>query len=132
MLNQDVIFTMLKNKNMKKIKSIDRTFLKQVRPEIEDALKSLLEVYGLKVEVGNIRFDDKHFVCRFEAIIPAEMKLLDKKTDPKNMIGRKFKRARTVYTVTQHKGGDNFMIKTNRGKVYKATLDQLLNLIEVA
>jgi len=31
---------MLKNKNMKKIKSIDRTFLKQVRPEIENALKS--------------------------------------------------------------------------------------------
>lgn len=40
------------------IKKFDREFLKQVRPEIEAALKQLGEKYGLKITAGNASFSD--------------------------------------------------------------------------
>ncbi len=57
-----------------KLKSLDRSNIKVIRDAMQKALDRVEEMYGVKVSVGNIRFDNLSFTAKINAHI----------TDPEN------------------------------------------------
>ncbi len=52
---------------MEKITSFNKQNLKALRPEIQAVLDMIKDEYGVKFEIGNIRFSSDEFTCKLTA-----------------------------------------------------------------
>ena len=116
------------------ISSFTKENLKQIRKELNDILDKYSNSKGLgKIELGTIRFDLDQFSCKLTTSIKnPSTKLVV--MDPFHVkVGDKFKRKRTIYTVTStnNSGMFKFSVRTQTGKNYKVKPDQLVKLEKV-
>jgi len=119
---------------MAKITSFDKTNLKLIRKDIDEAINKVCEKYGMNpTGIGNISFDSESFSTK----INFNLKRKDfnpqvVSIDPKQFIGRKFKMGQRTFNIESIDARTNKLVgRTNRGKGYLLTPTQLLTMREV-
>lgn len=124
-----------------KITTFNKPTLRLLRGEINDALSAVASKYGIRFEIGNMRYDSQGFRTTLSAAVvstaPAptnedgEVDLLSVSfgdTLPANLQGRKFTAGGTTYTligVSSRRRQYPFSGEGPQGGKYKFTLDQV-------
>lgn len=110
---------------MTKIKSFDRTTVRDLRSAIEKAMMQVQESTGVKFSFGTIRFSSAEFRVRMTATLPD---LKTKQSNPhkiKPEVGVSFKLRRTWYTIREvHNPNLKYCLSvtTQRGKRWKVPM----------
>ncbi len=110
---------------------MDRTLVKQVRTEVEAALQTIAEKYGLRASsLGNIGFDNKTMHTAKLTFAIAESQTDIKETNLIDLIGKRFKHGARTFTIKGVEKGQLLAV-TNRGARYLIKKDQLEGMIEL-
>jgi hypothetical protein len=112
-------------------KSFDRQLVQTVRNEVETALQTIAEKYGLKAStLGNIGFNDRTMhtakltFAIAETQTPIEGVLLG------DLIGKRFKQGSRTFTIIGTEDG-KLLARTNRGARYLIRKDQLADMVQL-
>ena len=113
------------------MKTFDQNLVRQVRNEVEEALKTIAEKYGLKAStLGNIGYNDKTMhtskltFAIAESQTPLEGVLLN------DLIGNRYKQGGRTFTITGIQNG-KLVGRTNRGAQYLITKEQLASMVQL-
>lgn len=112
-------------------KTFDRALVQQVRNEVEEALKTIAEKYGLKAStLGNIGFNartmhtQKLTFAIAESQTPLEGVLLN------DLVGKRFKHGARTFTITGMENG-KYVGRTNRGAQYLLSKEHLSTMVQL-
>ena len=126
---------------MKKVTSFDRQNIRQINSEIESAIKSIAEKYGLEVKLGSTRFTNSNFTTKLQVATVGEggITMSKEATDFNryktilgiNMeLGQEFQRSGKTFTIVGLKPRSKkypILAKCSDGKTYKLPVD-LVNM----
>jgi hypothetical protein len=112
-------------------KTFDRSLVQQVRNEVEDALKTIAEKYGLKAStLGNIGFNDKTMHTQKLTFAIAESQEPTTGVLLGDLIGKRYKQGSRTFTIIGVENG-KLLARTNRGARYLIRQDQLADMIQL-
>jgi len=126
---------------MKKVTSFDRQNIRQINSEIESAIKSIAEKYGLEVKLGSTRFTNSNFTTKLQVATVGEggITMSKEATDfnryksylgIKMDLGQEFVRNGNTYTIIGLKPRSTkypVLAKCTDGKTYKLPVE-LVNM----
>lgn len=108
---------------------MDKELCIEFRKEFNLAMKQVEDKMGIKVSLGNISYDSTGASGKVTFGKRVEIDLL-KLTDDE-WIGLKFRDRTTIFTVTEKNFDDSVRLVSDRGKKYRASIDQLNTFIMV-
>jgi hypothetical protein len=119
---------------MAKITSFDQTNLKALREDINAALAKVCQKHGLNpAKLGNGSYSPDSFNAKI--LFTTKRKDFNvevAKENPQTFIGRKFKMGQRTFTIERFDDVKGKLIgRTNRGKGYYLTPEQLITMQEV-
>lgn len=115
------------------VNTFDRTNLRQIRKDLEEALKSVALAHDITIDLGNIRFSDDHFTSKLEARVKnASLSVTEQIVNAVSgtVIGTKFRVGGTTYEVIGYKPNRPkfpYIGIGPQGGRYKFTRDQVVN-----
>ena len=119
---------------MAKIKSFNKENLQMLRPELSAAINKVCKKYGMNdVNIGNISYLADSFNAKITFNLERKDFNLAVATEkPESFIGRMFKQNQRTFTIERFDSMKNRLVgRTNRGKGYLLTPEQLLTMREV-
>ena len=113
------------------IQQFNDSNVKQLRSEIESALRAIGAKYGLKVSgLGNIGYNLKtmHTGKLSFAVEASQTNVLN--ANPSDLLGKRFKAGSRTFTITGFSDG-KYSARTNRGARYGITPAQLSEMVQL-
>lgn len=121
----------------KTIKNFDRQNLKEIRQSVQTALNKVAMEYGIKIDMGNIRFTGNNFRCKLDANTTVGTIVNSFEFKPSapgsHYIGKTFKRNNSYFTVTAYnpnKPKNCFELTNQNGRKFVCSKDQLLTFLK--
>ena len=112
-------------------KSFDKTLVQTVRNEVEEAIKTIAEKYGLKASsLGNIGYNDKTMHTAKLTFAIAETQAPVTGVLLSDLVGKRFKQGSRTFTIIGVEDG-KLSARTNRGARYLIRQDQLSEMIQL-
>lgn len=109
-----------------KIRSFDPSNLKEIRIAIDTALRMVSEEFGIRLSMGNMRFDERHFTTRLTVtVLQGGSELKADGELPK--VGDVRYNKRSMYTVTKVDPSllkYKISVQTQNGTKWKISLEQ--------
>ena len=111
--------------------SFDKALVQTVRTEVEEAIKTIAEKYGLKAStLGNIGYNDKTMHTAKLTFAIAETQAPVTGVLLGDLIGKRFKHGSRTFTITGTENG-KLVARTNRGAQYVIRQEQLQEMIQL-
>lgn len=115
---------------------VTKSNIESFRREVEQALATIGQKYGTKLAMGRIGYNSESLSCRLTGVNIGGSYAAATVQVPLNLrelIGRRFKVRKTVYTVLSinDKPKFNVVARTHRGVTYDTTLDFIQSGVEI-
>lgn len=107
---------------------------KQIRIDLNEALKSIQSKHGLKIEIGTIRCSESEMRMKLTCVESKYIKPIKHITDLDGLIGKTFKLKNTYYTVksiNHSRPSSPIRVVTQKGKGYMIPVDMIEKATEV-
>jgi hypothetical protein len=112
-------------------KTFDKSLVQQVRSEVEEALKTIAEKYGLKAStLGNIGFNDRTMHTQKLTFAIAETQAPVTGVLLSDLVGKRYKHGSRTFTIVGVENG-KLLASTNRGARYLLRQDQVAVMIQL-
>lgn len=117
---------------MSKINTFDKQNLKSVRIDIDAALKTVADKYGIKLSIGTIRFDGNQFNTKLSAATDTAISATIAVNEMFGLapIGTRFIAQGVIFEVTKHEPSRPkypIVAKRSNGKLYKFTNQRVID-----
>jgi len=114
---------------MNTIKSFNRINVKELRVELENAIRTICLKHGITApSLGDISFDDDTFTTskltfKLESIFNTTMSL-----SSESLIGKRFKSVGRIFTIKLDYGDNTYQGTTQNGKNFRLRKDQIADM----
>jgi hypothetical protein len=113
-----------------KIQSFTKNTVLEVKQELEAAISSICEKYGLQSStLGSISFADSHFTTGKITISVRKEK--SSEVDLSSLIGKRYKMGQRIFTIESSNIDGTLSAITNRGVRYRIRPEQLETMINL-